>query len=131
MLAWANVIGLWPGLASWWPPTGTGSCPPGPPGLVGDAGVGASYRGGADPDLVPDVGLGVDGVLLLLLPWLVRCEVGGWRGFRPWMSGRRPWKAVCMVGSPAGAMATVVAIPLGRVGGGREQLVAWAVLCLW
>lgn len=36
-----------------------------------------------------------------------------------------------MVGSLAGAMATVVAIPLGHVGGGREQLVAWAVLCLW
>lgn len=34
---------------------------PGPRGLVGDAGVGASYDGGADPDLGTDVGRGVEG----------------------------------------------------------------------
>lgn len=33
-----------------------------PPGLAGDAGVGASYYGGADPDPVADAGLGVEGL---------------------------------------------------------------------
>lgn len=75
----------------------------------GDCRRGRPYGGGADPDSVADAGL--------FLPWFVLCEAGGWRGLRAWMPGRRPWEVVRMVGLPAGTVAAVVAVSLGRVGG--------------
>ena len=41
---------------------------PGPQGLVGDSCVGASYSGGADPNLGTDAGLGVEGRPFTLPP---------------------------------------------------------------
>ena len=40
---------------------------PGPPRLAGDASVVGSYRGGADPNPVPDGRLAVDGITMLFL----------------------------------------------------------------
>jgi len=50
---------------------------PGPQGLVGDASIGASYSGGADPDLRIDAGLGVEGRPFTLCPG-VGVPCGGW-----------------------------------------------------
>lgn len=83
------------------------------------------YGGGVDPASVADAGL--------FLPWFVLCEAGGSRYLVAWMSGRRPWKVVCMVSSPVNTMAAAaVAMSIGRVGddmynGGRLG----RALCLW
>jgi hypothetical protein len=67
--------------------------------------------GGADPGSVADAGL--------ILPRFVHCEADGGLCLAAWKPRRRPWKVVRLVGPPAGAMAVVVAIPPGRVGGMR------------
>lgn len=102
-------------------------------GLAEDAGVGASYRGCVDPDSIVNAGLRVDGeVFIFFLPWLVCCEVCGWRCLKTWMLGQQPHMAVYMVGSLAGTMAATVAMPLGRVDG-DECSVGWLrlALCRW
>lgn len=53
----------------------------------------------------------------LFLPGLKCCDMDGWRGLKAWMPGRRPRMVIPMFGSPAGFIAVVVAMSLGRGGG--------------
>lgn len=83
-------------------------------------------------DLGADVGLGVEGGALCSSyhGWLICGDVDSWRRHESWMLGRRTRVEVHMVGSLAGIMKAMVAMPLGRIGG-EECGGGWLRLALY
>uniref|UniRef100_N1R526 Adipocyte plasma membrane-associated protein n=1 Tax=Aegilops tauschii TaxID=37682 RepID=N1R526_AEGTA len=93
---------------------------PGPPGLAGDAGVGASYGGGAYPDSVTDVGLGVDGMpgrWPRMAVRMVALRQASWR--RWWLSFQFVWAAR---GVAAGGSRVLSALRLDSCRGSQDPM---------